>query len=120
MLVLDLTWLGVVARGLYDSMLGPLKRSEVFWPAAALFYAMYVGAVVVHGVMGADSPRSALGRGAALGLVAYATYDLTNWAILTGWPVLLVPVDIGWGVALTAVVSLAGKLAHTRVLHSRS
>ena len=37
MLVLDVTWLGVVARGLYDSMLGPLKRTEVFWPAAALF-----------------------------------------------------------------------------------
>jgi uncharacterized membrane protein len=34
MLVLDVTWLGVVARGLYDSMLGPLKRIKVFWPAA--------------------------------------------------------------------------------------
>jgi hypothetical protein len=48
-----------------------------------------------------------LRRGAALGLVTYATYDLTNWAVLKGWPVLLVPVDVGWGIALTAVVALA-------------
>jgi uncharacterized membrane protein len=119
MLALDVTWLGVVARGLYDSMLGPLKRPEVFWPAAALFYAMYIGAVVVHAVIGSSSPSSALRRGAALGLVTYATYDLTNWAVLKGWPALLVPVDVGWGIALTAVVALAGKLAHTRVLGRR-
>ena len=116
MLVLDVTWLGVVARGLYDSMLGPLKRTEVFWPAAALFYAMYIGAVVVHAVIGSSSPASALRRGAALGLVTYATYDLTNWAVLQGWPALLVPVDVAWGIALTALVALVGKLVHTRAL----
>lgn len=116
MLALDLAWLGVVARGLYDSSLGPLKRPEVFWPAAALFYAVYIGAVVVHAVIGASGPSSALWRGAALGLVTYATYDLTNWAVLKGWPAMLVPVDVAWGVALTSVVALAGKLAHTRVL----
>lgn len=119
MLVLDVTWLGVVARGLYDSMLGPLKRTEVFWPAAALFYAMYIGAVVVHAVIGSSSPTSALRRGAALGLVTYATYDLTNWAVLKGWPALLVPVDVAWGIALTAVVALVGKLVHSRVLGRR-
>ena len=116
MLALDVTWLGVVARGLYDSMLGPLKRTEVFWPAAALFYAVYVGAVVVYAVIGSSSPASAVRRGAALGLVTYATYDLTNWAVLKGWPALVVPVDVAWGIALTAVVALAGKLAHTLVL----
>ncbi|MHB1846611.1 MAG: DUF2177 family protein [Deltaproteobacteria bacterium] len=119
MLALDVTWLGVIARGLYDSMLGSLKRTEVFWPAAALFYATYIGAVVVHAVIGASSPTSALRRGAALGLVTYATYDLTNWAVVTGWPALLVPVDVAWGIALTSVVALVGKFAHTRVLRSR-
>ena len=116
MLALDIVWLGVVARSLYDSMLGPLKRAEVFWPAAALFYAMYIAAVVVHAVIGSSSPASALRRGAALGLVTYATYDLTNWAVLNGWPALLVPVDVAWGVVLTAAVALVGKLTHTRVL----
>ena len=102
MLALDVTWLGVVARGLYDSMLGSLKRTEVFWPAAALFYAMYIGAVVVHAVIGSSSPTSALLRGAALGLVTYATYatyatsDLTHWAVLKG----VVPRNVDFRVAV--------------------
>ncbi len=116
MLVLDLVWLGVIARGLYDSLLGPLKRTEVLWPAAALFYAMYVVAVVAYAVIGSSSPSAALRRGAGLGLVTYSTYELTNWAVVRDWPALLVPIDVGWGVALTAVVGLAGKLVHSEVL----
>ena len=115
LLVLDLVWLGVVAREFYDTQLGPLKRPDVYWPAAAAFYAMYIGAVLVHAVLGSAGPVSAFGRGAGLGLVAYATYDLTNWAVLQGWPALLAPVDIAWGVVLTGVVALASKVAHSRV-----
>ena len=115
MLVVDLTWLAVVAQSLYDSMLAPLKSPEVFWPAAALFYAMYIAAIVVYGVLGATSPASAFRRGAGLGLVSYATYELTNWAVLRDWPALLVPIDIGWGVVLTALTSLVGKLVYTSV-----
>jgi uncharacterized membrane protein len=115
MLALDLTWLGVVARGLYDSQLGPLRRAQVVLPAAMLFYALFVAAIVVYAVLGAGRWTAALRRGAALGLVTYATYELTNWATIAGWPVLLVPVDIAWGVVVTALAALAGKLAHDRV-----
>ena len=110
LLVLDLTWLGVVARDLYESSLGPLKRSDVFLPAAGLFYALYVAAIVTVAVLGATGPVAAARRGAALGLVAYGTYELTNWAVLRNWPALLVPIDIGWGVVLTAVAGIVGKL----------
>ncbi len=111
MLVLDLVWLGVVARGLYASALGPLMRPVAYWPAAALFYAFYVGVTVAWAVLGTDGPRAAARRGAALGFVAYTTYDLTNWAVLRDWPAWIVPIDITWGVVLTAVAALAGKLA---------
>jgi uncharacterized membrane protein len=114
MLLLDLTWLGVVGREIYDSALGPLKRDEVFWPAAALFYTLYVAAVVTYAVIGARSWRSAVCRGAGLGLVAYGTYDLTNWAIIRSWPALLVPVDLGWGVILTTAAAFLGRLAYDR------
>ena len=63
-------------------------------------------------VLGVARPAAAARRGAALGLVAYGTYELTNWAVLRDWPALLVPIDIGWGVVLTAVAGLAGKLAY--------
>lgn len=112
LLVLDLTWLGVVARGLYDSSLAPLKREAVFLPAAGLFYAFYVGVIVTVAVLGAARPAAAARRGAALGLVAYGTYELTNWAVLRDWPAFLVPIDIGWRVVLTAVAGLAGKLVY--------
>ena len=111
MLVLDLAWLGLVARGLYDAALGPLRRPEVLWPAALLFYAFYVAVTVAWAVLRADGPPGAARRGAGLGLVAYATYELTNWAVLRDWPAWIVPVDVAWGVALTAVAALAGKAA---------
>ena len=115
MLVLDLAWLGVVARGLYVSALGPLMRPEAFWPAAALFYAFYVAVIVAWAVLGTESARAAARRGAALGFVAYTTYELTNWAVLRDWPAWIVPVDIAWGVVLTAIAALAGKLAQQSV-----
>jgi uncharacterized membrane protein len=119
MLVLDLAWLGLVARGLYVTALGPLMRPEAFWPAAALFYAFYVAVIVAWAVLGTQSPQAAARRGAALGFVAYTTYELTNWAVLRDWPAWIVPVDIAWGVVLTAVAALAGKLAERNVRGSQ-
>lgn len=64
MLVLDLTWLGVVARGLYDSSLAPLKREAVFLPAAGLFYVLYIGVIMTVAVLSAARPSAAARRGA--------------------------------------------------------
>lgn len=110
LLALDLAWLGFVARSVYDSGLTALKRDDIFWPAAALFYSFYAVAILVHAVKGSSSPASAARRGAGLGLVAYGTYELTNWAILRDWPPMLVAIDIAWGVILTCVVALIGRI----------
>ncbi len=111
MLVLDLTWIGIVAKPIYDK-LGPLKRETAFIPAAMIFYVMYIGVAFLYAVRGASSIGDAAGRGAALGFVAYATYELTNWAVLKAWPVVVVPVDIVWGVVLTATVAAVGRWAY--------
>lgn len=113
-MALDLAFLGVVAKRLYDEQLGPLRRPTVHWPAALAFYALYVVALVVHAIAPVTSVKSAARRGAGLGLVAYGTYELTNWAVLAGWPALLVPVDIAWGVVLTASAAAAGHAAYRR------
>jgi uncharacterized membrane protein len=52
--------------------------------------------------------RDALIHGAALGLLAYATYDLTNMATLKIWPLRLAMVDIAWGGLVTAAAASAG------------
>ena len=110
-LALDLLWLGVVARDFYREALGGLMRQEAYVPAAALFYAFYVAVTTGWAVLGAGSPGEAARRGAGLGFVAYATYELTNWAVIRDWPAWIVPVDVAWGVVLTAVAALAGKAA---------
>jgi uncharacterized membrane protein len=115
MLALDLLWLGILVEDFYDTSLGSLKRPDVYWPAAALFYSFYVAAIVVHAVRGAATPAAAARRGAALGLVAYGTYELTNWAVLRDWPARLVPVDLAWGIGLTAVAGFVGKWVFDKV-----
>lgn len=111
LLGLDLVFLGVVAAPIYDRLLGPLKAPNVNAAAAGLFYAMYLGAVVIHAVLPAPDVRTAAKRGAGLGFVAYATYELTNLAVIAGWPAALVPVDVAWGVFLTASAAAVGRRA---------
>lgn len=50
-----------------------------------------------------------IGRSARV--VAYATYDLTNLATLSRWPLVVAVVDMVWGTIITAMASLAGFVA---------
>lgn len=115
MLVIDLLWLGVVARPLYQRGIGHLMAAEFRLVPAALFYALYPVGLVVFAVL----PQKGLAHTALLaglfGLLAYATYDLTNLATLKGWPVWLSLLDMGWGSAVSVVAALAGKLALDRL-----
>lgn len=114
MFALDLLWLGVIAKGFYASQMGSLLRPEVKWAPALLFYLLYVTAIVVFVVTPAAERRSlgrALAYGAFFGLVAYATYDLTSLALIRDFPLLVVLVDLAWGVLLTTVAAAAGFLA---------
>ena len=109
-LVLDLLWLGFVAQGLYERFLGDLLTDEPNVAAAVLFYAIFLAGLVYFVIAPAveeGSLRSALLRGAAFGLVTYATWDLTSLAVIEGFPVALVPIDIAWGAVLAASVSAA-------------
>jgi len=115
---LDLTWLGVVAKGYYNAQLGHLMRANVIWPAALLFYVIYVAAIVVLCVEPAVE-RQSLGRavflGAVFGLAAYAAFDLTSLALFKDFPMGVVFVDLAWGTVLTASVSAAGYWAAQRL-----
>jgi uncharacterized membrane protein len=46
--------------------------------------------------------------GAAVGFMAYATYDLTNQSTLKNWSTALTIADLIWGTVLSAVASGAG------------
>lgn len=120
MLVLDLLWIGVVGQGFYRSQLGSMLRPDVLWPAALAFYVIYAFALsyfVLTPAISAHSLTKALLTGAFLGLAAYAAYDFTNLATITGWPLPLTFVDLAWGVLVTTVTSGATYLIATRFLN---
>jgi len=114
MVVLDLIWLGWVAQPIYNEALGALRAQNTVLVAAVLFYVQYIVVIVFFAVLPTKSLKQAARRGAGIGWVAYATYELTNWAVIEGWPPILVPIDILWGLFLTTLVAIAGRAAAGR------
>lgn len=105
--IIDMIWLGLVARGFYQSQIGHLL-GPVNWPAAIIFYLVFLVGLTFFATYPAAAKASvltALGLGAAFGFFTYATYDLTNLATLKDWPLKLVVVDILWGTFLGASVA---------------
>lgn len=110
-LILDAIWLGLIAQPFYQAQIGFLMAENPNWAAAGVFYLIYVAGLVFFVVEPALHSRMALGqaalRGAFFGLVAYATYDLTNLATIEGWPLVVTLVDLAWGMLLGALTTLA-------------
>ena len=106
--IIDLIWLGVVAKGFYQKNLKYILSPNVNWTAAIIFYLMYIAGILIFAVVpgvAKDSVRHAALWGALFGFFTYATYDLTNLALLKDWPINIVVVDILWGMVLCTVVS---------------
>lgn len=108
MAALDAAWLSTMVPAVYRPALGGLLRATPAAVPAVLFYLLYAAGVLVLIVLPALAGggwRQALWRGAAFGLVAYGTYDLTNAATLRNWPVSVTVLDMAWGTVLTAVAA---------------
>lgn len=105
---IDLLWLGVIAKDLYQKNLAHLLSPMVNWPAALLFYLIYIVGILLFAVrpaLAAQSLSQAALWGALFGFFTYATYDLTNLATLRDWPITVVVVDIAWGTLLCTLVA---------------
>jgi len=110
-LMVDMLWLGFIAKSLYQKYLGDFLSDKVNWTAAFIFYFIYVAGISIFAIYPAvnkDSVVSAIVMGALFGVFTYATYDLTNLATLKGWPLPIVFIDIVWGAVLSLIVSLSG------------
>lgn len=113
-LIIDGIWLGLVARDFYKSQMGDLMAPNPSIAAATAFYLVFVFGLVwfaVSPALSSGSWTTALVNGAMLGLIGYATYDLTNLAVTRGFPTTLAIVDLAWGTALSAVAATAGYFA---------
>jgi uncharacterized membrane protein len=113
MVALDMLWLGVIAKPLYQQGIGHLMAPKPNVAVAVAFYLLYALGVVIFAV----SPQKGLSwamtvaMGALFGLFAYATYDLSNLATLRDWPLRLSLIDMGWGTAISATSAAGGKAA---------
>lgn len=104
--VIDLAWLAWIARATYVREMGSLLRAEPQIPAAVAFYLLYSAGLVFFAVMPGvknGSVPHALFLGAALGLVAYGTYDLTNLAVINGFNTRIALIDMAWGTVVSGV-----------------
>ncbi|WP_085683068.1 MULTISPECIES: DUF2177 family protein [unclassified Pseudomonas] len=113
-LLLDGLWLGVLMAQTYRDRLGSLMLEKPLLVPAAVFYCLYVFGCVAFVVLPAMSWQRAALMGGFLGLVAYGTYDLTNWATLRGWPAQLSLIDWAWGTFATAIACTVGWMVATR------
>jgi uncharacterized membrane protein len=110
-LMVDMLWLGILAKNLYKKYLGGFITDKVNWTAALIFYLIYVAGIsifVIYPAVNKGSAGNAILMGALFGVVTYATYDLTNLATLKGWPLSIVFIDICWGAVLSAIVGFSG------------
>ena len=112
MVILDLVWLGVIAKSTYQQGIGHLMAERPVIPVAALFYVIYAVGLTLFTIR-PFAAQPGLGQtliaAALFGFFAYATYDLTNLATLKDWPVRIVLIDIAWGIFVSAVSATAGK-----------
>lgn len=118
MLIGDGIWLGLLMGPTYRGWLGPLMRETPVIVPAILFYLLYALGLVLFAVIpGLQRERwgRATAGGVFLGLIAYGTYDLSNWATLQGWPASLALVDMLWGMVISGLAATGGYWAARRL-----
>jgi uncharacterized membrane protein len=108
-LLIDMVWLVKISPKFYKQQIGHLMAKKVNFPAAILFYLLFIVGIVAFVVAPSVSSTQwtqALLFGALFGLITYATYDLTNMSTLKDWPLLITIVDLVWGTFLTSATSV--------------
>lgn len=112
-LAMDSVWLTLTVNRLYRPHMGALMADKPALAPAAVFYLIYIAAILVLAVAPAAKAGSwglLVTRAAFFGLAAYATYDLTNQATLKDWSSIITLADMAWGTVATTVAASAGFL----------
>lgn len=108
---MDFVFITMALGAVYKPRIGALLMEKPNFAAAGVFYLIYLSGVLFFAVLPAleqGSWQKAFGYGAALGFVAYATYDMTNLATLKGWDWFMSGLDMAWGTFATGLAATAG------------
>jgi uncharacterized membrane protein len=104
--ILDGLWLGVIMRTTNAKLLSSWMTDSIKWTPALLVYPLLAIGITVFVLPKVSSIGTAVLFGALWGLLVYGVYDLTNAAIISGWPIKFVLMDITWGILSSAIVTL--------------
>ena len=105
---IDLVWLMWIARPTYVAEMGSLLRKEPQLAVAVAFYLLYAAGLTFFAIapgLKSDSATYSLFLGAAFGLVAYGTYDLTNLSVVEGFNLRIAIIDLMWGTVLSGATA---------------
>jgi uncharacterized membrane protein len=106
-IAIDMIWLVWLARATYVAEMGDLLRKQPNMTAAVIFYLVYAAGLMFFAIspgLKSGSLVQTVALAAALGFVAYGTYDLTNLSIMNGFNVKIAVIDLIWGTCLSAMV----------------
>ena len=113
MFILDIIWLNILAKPVYQQGIGHLMATQPNLLFAALFYMVFVFGIIWFAVVPnrtSNGIKSTFVAAAIFGFFVYASYDLTNLAMLKDWPLGMSLMDMTWGTLLSGVSASAGKL----------
>lgn len=110
---LDYVWLGLVMRNFYLTHIGSVStvagtaQPGVRWVPAVIAYALLALGMALFVIPRAGRfLLSSFTWGAAFGFVVYGVYNCANLTFMQQWPVLLVAVDMAWGIVVCGAVSV--------------
>lgn len=115
---IDLVWLMWLARPTYVAEMGSLLKKDPNLVAAVAFYLLYAAGLVFFAVspgIKGGSALHALFLGAALGLIAYGTYDLTNLSVVEGFNWRIALIDLAWGTAVSGTTAAIVVWVYSRI-----
>lgn len=104
--VMDIIWI-MSMMGFYKSQLGDFQ--PVLWSALLAWILIPLGiAVFVDEV--SKNWKESLFYGAIYGLIVYGVYSFTNFSIISSWTIIMLVLDILWGMFLCSISSLLLKV----------
>lgn len=110
--LLDMIWLGYLAKQIYADNIGMLVRKSggtmsPIWSAAVVVYICIAFGIVYFVLPKANGQYvQALIVGVLFGAVSYGIYDFTNYSILANWPYKITIIDFIWGMVLCGLSSV--------------
>ena len=110
---IDATWLSTIGPIVYRPALAEILAPNLRLAPAIAFYLMYPIGIVVFAVtpaLRAGSIATAFMLALLFGALAYATYDLTNYATLRNWTLQITVLDIVYGGVASSIAAVAAVL----------